>query len=167
MEWNVCARGVGMFSVYRDLLTVKWLRSFWGHSVHFWFSASFWKRLVIEQNAVKFGPQGEYSVYTGSFWQFSAWCHSGAFPTVTNFVSQKTAGRIAKQSEISASVVNIQYIQKTLTVTCLRSFWGHSVHFRFSTTLYLEDGWSKSETVKLGPWGKVLVYIVNFWQKIA
>ena len=156
-----------MFSVYRDLLTVKWLRSFLGHSVNFQFSASFWKRLVVEQNGVKFGPRDEYSAYTGFFWQFSAWVHSGVIQCISNSHQpciSKTAGRRAKQSEIWASGVNIQYIQKLLTVTCLRSFWGHSVHFWCSTTLYLEYGSSKSETVKFRPWGKFLVYIVKFWQ---
>ncbi len=30
------------------------------------------KRMVVEQNGVKFGPLGEYSVYTGHFRQLSA-----------------------------------------------------------------------------------------------
>ncbi len=33
-----------------------------------------------------------------------------------------------------------------LTDKCLRSFWGHSVHFQFLTTLYLETGRSQNET---------------------
>ena len=74
-----------MFSVYRDLLTVKWLRSFLGHSVNFQFSASFWKRLVVEQNGVKFGPRDEYLAYTGFFWQFSGWVHSGVIQCISNF----------------------------------------------------------------------------------
>ena len=33
-----------------------------------------------------------------------------------------------------------------LTVECSMSFRGHSVHFQLSTTLYLENSWSQSET---------------------
>ena len=46
----------------------------------------------------------------------------------------------AKQSKIWPSGVSIQCIQDNLTVKWLRSSWGYSMHFRFSTTLCLENG---------------------------
>ncbi len=46
------------------------------------------------------------------------------------------AGRRTKRSEIWASGVSNQCIQGTFD----RSFWGRLVHFRFSVTLYLENG---------------------------
>ena len=41
----------------------------------------------------------------------------------------KTAGRRAKRSESWALGVSIKYTPVFLTLKCLRSFWGHSVHF--------------------------------------
>ncbi len=84
-----------VFSLYRVLLTVKWLRPVWGHSVHFWFSTTLlsWKRLCIERDSVRmnFGPRGEYSVHTLCFWQLSSWGLGsfGAFPIFDNLVSRK------------------------------------------------------------------------------
>ncbi len=54
----------------------------------------------------------------------------------------KTNDGRAKRSEIWASRVSTQCIQETFDSKCERSFWGHSVHFRFSKNLYLENGWS-------------------------
>ncbi len=55
-------------------------------------------------------------------------------------------------------------IQVTLTVKCWRSFWDHSVHFRFSTTLYLKNGWWWRETDQtLGLRCKYLIYTGYFY----
>ena len=62
----------------------------------------------------------------------------GAFPIFDKL--SKMASRRAKQSKIWPSGVSIQCIQGTLTVNWLRSLWGYSMHFRFSTTLFLENG---------------------------
>ena len=46
------------------------------------------------------------------------------------FIS-KTACHRAKRSEIWTSVCVFGVYRVLLTVKCLRSFWGYSVHFRF------------------------------------
>ncbi len=79
----------------------------------------------------------------------------------TAFILKYTHRR-AKRSEIWASN---QYIQGTLTIRCSRSFWGHSVHFPFSATLYLENVWLLNWTFEtLGFWGKYSIYTGYFWQ---
>ena len=52
-----------LLSAYAVLLTVKCSRSFWGHSVHFWYlrcptTLYLGKRLVVKETGYKFGPQG-------------------------------------------------------------------------------------------------------------
>ena len=51
----------------------------------------------------------------------------------------KTVGRRAKLSNIWASGVFSVY-RVLFTANCSNSAWGHLVHFRFLTTLYLRNG---------------------------
>ena len=54
----------------------------------------------------------------------------------------KTASRRVKQTKIGASAVSIYIMQGTFD-SYVFTFWGHSeVHFWFSPTLYLKNGWS-------------------------
>ncbi len=134
-----------VLSVYIVLLTVKWLRSFWGHSVHFRFSASLYleKGWAYSKREWNLGLGDEYSVYTLCFWQLSAWGFSGAMWCISDFRQtcvSKTAGRTTKGSEIWASGWVFSVHRVLFTVKCLRSFWCHSVYFWFSARLYLENG---------------------------
>ncbi len=51
----------------------------------------------------------------------------------------KTASRRVKQTKIGASAVSIYIMQGTFDSYV---FTGHLVHFWFSPTLYLKNGWS-------------------------
>ena len=56
------------------------------------------------------------------------------------------SNRRANHGDIWASGWVFSTYRLLSTVKCLRSFWGHWVHFWFSTIFYLENGWSQSET---------------------
>ena len=57
----------------------------------------------------------------------------------------KTAGRRARCTKICGSWVSSTVYRVLLIYGVLRQFCGYSVHFRFLTTLYLENGWSETE----------------------
>ncbi len=57
-----------------------------------------------------------------------------------------------------------------LTVKWLRAFWGHSVHFRFLTTLYLENDTSYEQNVHQNVHAKcksvIQFYVVIVWHLV-
>ncbi len=69
----------------RQLLTVKWfiLGSLGEFAIFGNLVSRKW--LVVVENEVKFVPRGEYSVYTGYFWQLSAWGHSVVIRCISDF----------------------------------------------------------------------------------
>ena len=69
----------------------------------------------------------------------------------------ETVDRKVKRSRIWASRVNICCIHGTFDCFCSGSVWGHSVHCRFLTTLYLENHWSwyRKKGPKFGSLGQI------------
>ena len=97
----------------------------------------------VEQNWVKFGHRGKYSVYEGYCWQLSAWSHSGVTRCISDFRQpciSKIAGRRAKRGEIWSWGWVFSVYSVLSTVKFFRLFWGHLVYWRFSTTLCLDKG---------------------------
>ncbi len=133
-----------VFSVHRVLLTLQWLRSFWGHSVHSDFrqvciskmAGHSAKLIEIWSSGLVFSVR---RVLLTLQWISSFWGHS-VHSDFRQACISKMAGRRAKRSEIWTSGVCIQCIQVLLTLKCWRSFWDHSVHFRFSNIVCLENG---------------------------
>ena len=69
-----------------------------------------------------------------------------AFPIFHNHVSRKQL--IIERKGPKCGPQGYMYLLSihSLLLKCSMSFRGHSVYFRFSTTLYLENGWTESET---------------------
>ena len=99
----------GAFPIFNNLVSRKWL--------------------VVEQSRVEFEPRGEYSVYTGYFWQLSACGHS----RVSRFISDCRQPYALYIENVWNGVKFgpqgwVFSVHKVLlTVKCLRSFWGHWV----------------------------------------
>ena len=116
------------------------------------------KRLAVERNGVKFGPgeMGVFSVYRVLL--TVAWGHSGVIRCISDFWQgciSKMAGRRAKRSEIWVSGWVFSVYRVLLTVKCLRSFWGHLVHFRFSKLVSWKRLVVEWNGVTFGPWGSL------------
>ena len=97
---------------------------------------------------MKFGLRGEYSVYTGYFDTYGVKVILGSLIKVrliSNFrqsCTLKMAGCRAKRSDIWASGMSIQCFTVLVKLNASESgnSGSHSVYFRFSKTLCLENG---------------------------
>ena len=127
------------------------------------------KRAVVERNGVIFRLRGEYASYT---WYVltvkvlkvilgSVGCISDfRQPCISKrpFVECKRM-KFGPRGESSMYTRYFQQPQRT----CLRSFWGHSVHSQFLTTLYLKNDWMYSDMDwNLGSRGDYSVYTGYF-----
>ncbi len=93
-----------------------------------------WKRASV----------GMHIVYAVCFLQWGVQHHSGIIRCICGFWQHcvlKMARHRVKRIHFWASRASSVY-RVLLPVKCSRSFCGHSVHFRFTTTIYLENGWS-------------------------
>ena len=106
------------------------------------------KQLAIERNWPQFGSRGYVlSVYrvhlTVKFQGHSEVnrCIYSFFPTFNHFISGKRLFVERNRPQFGPRRQVLSVYRITSTVKCLRSIWGHSVDFQFSTALYLENGW--------------------------
>ncbi len=89
----------------------------------------------------------------------------GAFPIFNNFVPRKRLVVDWNGRTIGPLGQVFSVYRLFLTVKCSKSVWGHSVHFWFSTTLYLEMAAHRAKRMK--NWtsgGKYAVYKGDRWQ---
>ena len=153
-----------VFSVYRILLTVKYLKvilgsfgcisEFWQHCIS--------KRLVIEWNKENLGL-GRVGVYRVLLTGVKV------ILCISNFQQtciSKIAGRRVKRSEFWALGLSIQCVQGLSTVKCLRPFW--VIGWIFNNLVHVCWKWlvvkKQSETEwNLGLRGEYSVYIGYFW----
>ncbi len=147
---EIWASGV---SVQYILWTVKWLRSFWGHWVHFRFLTTLYLKngFSISETEWNWKPGWIFIVYrvllrVKYFWKGrGGWDNSGVIWCISDFKQpciSKIAGHRVKRGEIWALRWVFSVYMVLSKVKWLRSFWDHLVHFQFSTALYLENGWS-------------------------
>ena len=62
---------------------------------------------------------------------------SGAFPIIDDLVSHKRLVVEQNRPKIGPQAYVFSVYGVLLTVKCSNSVWGHSVHFRFLTILYM------------------------------
>ena len=117
-----------VFRVYRALLTLKWLRSFWGHWVHFRFSKTCISKTTgcrVKQSEI--GPKlrvfNAHRVLLTLQWLRSFWGHS-MHSNFRQACISKMAGRRAKRIEIWAFGVSIQCTQGTFDTLVLKVILG-------------------------------------------
>ncbi len=87
-----------------------------------------WNQLIVDWNGRKFGPRGNYSVYTENIWLLSVQSHSEVIRCILYFLLLSTAPR--SDGPKLGPVVSF-YCRQGIFLYFSRSLWGHSVHFRF------------------------------------
>ena len=101
-----------------------------------------WKGATVRWDKVKFGHQGQaYNVYV---WPLSIQGESEVIRCISDFrqpcISKWLVVCRMAWMKIWISGVSVNWRQGTFD-SFSRSVWGYSVHFRFSATLYVENGW--------------------------
>ena len=146
-----------VFSVHRVLLTLKCLRSFWGHWIHFDF-----RKTSISKTA---GRRAKQSEIWARGWEFnvhrvlltlqslrSFWGHS---VHSDSHQASKVAGHRAKRSEIWAPKMSMPCTQCTFDTSVIKVILGSFGSFWFSKKLSQKRLVVERNRVKFGPRGRV------------